>query len=170
MDHRELPSPYTAAGASLVTFAVGALIPLLPYLFGYDNLALALGLAAVAAFVGGGLVARLTDRPFLRGALRQLMLGAAAAGITFAIGSAVGAGVAMTAQPASGRAYQESGRTRRPRGRPGGGQQLEVRLHHHRDQLVEADLGLPAELLARPWPGRRTAGPPRPAGRTPRPP
>jgi VIT1/CCC1 family predicted Fe2+/Mn2+ transporter len=93
VDHRELPSPYTAAAASLVTFAVGALIPLLPYLFRVDNLALALGLAAVAAFVGGGLVARLTDRPFLRGAARQLVLGAAAAGITFAIGSAVGAGV-----------------------------------------------------------------------------
>ncbi len=97
VDHRELPSPYTAAAASLVTFAVGAVIPLLPYLFRVQNLALALGLAlglaAVAAFVGGGLVARLTDRPFFRGALRQLMLGSAAAGITFAIGSAVGAGV-----------------------------------------------------------------------------
>jgi len=97
VDHRELPSPYTAAAASLVTFAVGAVIPLLPYLFGVDKLSLALGLAlglaAVAAFVGGGLVARLTDRPFLRGAVRQLALGAAAAGITFAIGSAVGAGV-----------------------------------------------------------------------------
>ena len=97
VDHRELPSPYTAAAASLVTFAVGAVIPLLPYLFRVQNLALALGLAlglaAVAAFVGGGLVARLTDRPFFRGALRQLVLGAAAAGITFAIGSAVGAGV-----------------------------------------------------------------------------
>ena len=93
VDHNDLPSPYTAAGASLVTFAVGALIPLLPYLLGMDNLAVALGLAAVAAFVGGGLVARLTDRPFLRGALRQLILGAFAAGITFLIGSAVGAGV-----------------------------------------------------------------------------
>ena len=93
VDHHDLPSPYTAAGASLVTFAVGALIPLLPYLLGLDNLAVALGLAAVAAFVGGGLVARLTDRPFLRGALRQLILGAVAAGITFLIGSAVGAGV-----------------------------------------------------------------------------
>ncbi len=92
VDYEELPSPYTAAAASLVTFAMGALIPLLPYLFRLDSLALALGLAAVAAFVGGGLVARLTDRPFLRGAARQLVLGAAAAGITFAIGSAVGAG------------------------------------------------------------------------------
>jgi len=93
VDHQDLPSPYTAAGASLLTFSVGALIPLLPYLLGLNNLAVALGLAAVAAFVGGGLVARLTDRPFLRGALRQLILGAVAAGITFAIGSAVGAGV-----------------------------------------------------------------------------
>ena len=93
VDHHDLPSPYTAAGASLVTFSAGALIPLLPYLFGLNNLAVALGLAAVAAFVGGGLVARLTDRPFMRGALRQLILGAVAAGITFLIGSAVGAGV-----------------------------------------------------------------------------
>jgi VIT1/CCC1 family predicted Fe2+/Mn2+ transporter len=90
VDHQELPSPYTAAGASLVTFAVGALIPLIPYLAGLGSLAAALGLAAVAAFIGGGLVARLTDRPFLRGALRQLILGAAAAGITYGIGSLVG--------------------------------------------------------------------------------
>jgi VIT1/CCC1 family predicted Fe2+/Mn2+ transporter len=45
----------------------------------------------VAAFVGGGLVARLTDRPFLRGALRQLALGAFAAGLTYLIGHLVGA-------------------------------------------------------------------------------
>ena len=83
----------TAAGASLATFAVGALIPLLPYLLGYDSLWVALALSAVAAFVGGGLVARLTDRPFLRGALRQLVLGAFAAGITYLIGSLVGAEV-----------------------------------------------------------------------------
>jgi VIT1/CCC1 family predicted Fe2+/Mn2+ transporter len=93
VDHRELPSPMTAAGASLATFAIGALIPLLPYLLGYDSLWAALGLAAVAAFVGGGLVSRLTDRPFLRGALRQLALGALAAGVTYLIGSLVGATV-----------------------------------------------------------------------------
>ena len=93
VDHEELPSPYTAAGASLVTFAIGALIPLIPYLAGLNSLPLALGLAALAAFIGGGLVARLTDRPFLRGALRQLALGAVAAGITYLIGTAVGATV-----------------------------------------------------------------------------
>lgn len=93
VDHHELPSPLTAAGASLATFAVGALIPLLPYLLGYDMLWAALGLAAVAAFIGGGLVARLTDRPFLRGALRQLGLAALAASVTYLIGSLVGASV-----------------------------------------------------------------------------
>ncbi len=91
VDHDDLPSPVTAAAASLVTFACGALIPLLPYLLGFSSLAAALILAAVAAFIGGGLVARITDRPFLRGALRQLVLGGAAAGLTFAIGSLVGA-------------------------------------------------------------------------------
>jgi VIT1/CCC1 family predicted Fe2+/Mn2+ transporter len=87
VDHDDLPSPVMAAAASLVTFACGALIPLLPYLLGFSSLSAALILAAVAAFTGGGLVARVTDRPFLRGALRQLVLGGAAAGITFGIGS-----------------------------------------------------------------------------------
>jgi len=82
VDHEELPSPYTAAAASLVT-----------YLVGLNSLRLALGLAALAAFIGGGLVARLTDRPFLRGALRQLALGALAAGLTYLIGHAVGSRV-----------------------------------------------------------------------------
>ena len=90
VDPGELPSPVVAAGASLASFAVGALVPLLPYLFGLHLLWFALGLTGVAAVVGGGLVSRLTDRPFWRGALRQLVLGAVAAGITFLIGMAVG--------------------------------------------------------------------------------
>jgi len=86
----ELPSPYVAAGASLVSFAIGAIIPLAPYALGFDALWVALALSALAAIVGGGLVARLTARPFWRGALRQLMLGAIAAGFTYLIGLAVG--------------------------------------------------------------------------------
>jgi len=97
VDPEELPSPYTAAGASLVTFAAGAIIPLIPFLAGVSPaglaLGLALGLSALAAFIGGGLVARLTDRPFFRGAFRQLLLGTLAAGITYLIGRAVGATV-----------------------------------------------------------------------------
>jgi VIT1/CCC1 family predicted Fe2+/Mn2+ transporter len=85
-----LPSPVVAAGASLVSFAIGAIIPLLPYALGFDAFGVALGLSALAAVVGGGLVARLTARPFWRGALRQLLLGTCAAGLTYLIGLAVG--------------------------------------------------------------------------------
>jgi VIT1/CCC1 family predicted Fe2+/Mn2+ transporter len=90
VDHHQLPSPVVAGVASLLTFAAGALIPLLPYLLGFSSLLVALILAAATAFTGGGVVARLTDRPFMRGALRQLLLAAAAAGLTYAIGAAVG--------------------------------------------------------------------------------
>ena len=90
VDPGELPSPVVAAGASLASFAVGAIIPLIPYLAGLNMMGVALGLGAVAAVVGGGLVARLTDRPFWQGAVRQLVLGAVAAGITYLIGMAVG--------------------------------------------------------------------------------
>jgi vacuolar iron transporter family protein len=90
VDYHELPSPWVAAGASLATFAVGALIPLLPFLLGFNSLLVALGLAAIAAFTGGGMVARITDRPFLRGAFRQLILAALAAAVTFGIGRAFG--------------------------------------------------------------------------------
>ena len=91
VDHHELPSPVTAAGASLVTFAIGALIPLVPYLAGFGSLIAALIFAAVAAVAGGGMVARITDRPFLRGAVRQLVLAAMATGLTYAIGTMVDA-------------------------------------------------------------------------------
>jgi VIT1/CCC1 family predicted Fe2+/Mn2+ transporter len=79
----------TAGAASLITFAAGALVPLLPYLLGFHSLVAAVVLAAVAACAGGGLVARITDRPMLRGALRQLVLAGAAAGLTYLIGTMV---------------------------------------------------------------------------------
>ena len=91
----ELPSPVVAAGASLTAFAVGAIVPLLPYALGFDSLGVALGLSALAAIIGGGMVARLTNRPFWRGAVRQLILGSFAAGVTYLIGLAVG-GMAAT--------------------------------------------------------------------------
>jgi VIT1/CCC1 family predicted Fe2+/Mn2+ transporter len=91
VDPGELPSPFTAAGASLVSFAVGAIVPLIPYLAGADLLWLALALAAVAAIVGGGAVARLTGRPFSRGALRQLLLAGMATAVTYGVGALIGA-------------------------------------------------------------------------------
>ena len=86
----ELPSPFLAAGASLAAFACGAVIPLFPYLIASNVLWASMGLSALAAILGGGIVARLTARPFWRGALRQVVLGAFAAGLTYLIGLGVG--------------------------------------------------------------------------------
>src|ERR1700744_523834 len=49
VDPADLPSPVVAAGASLASFAVGAVIPLIPYLAGLHVMALALGVAAGGA-------------------------------------------------------------------------------------------------------------------------
>jgi vacuolar iron transporter family protein len=86
----ELPSPWTAAGSSFVCFAVGALFPLLPYVLGANNLWLALAVGGVGLFVAGAIVARFTARPWWRGGLRQLVLGALAAAATYGIGALIG--------------------------------------------------------------------------------
>jgi VIT1/CCC1 family predicted Fe2+/Mn2+ transporter len=83
----ELPSPWTAALSSFGCFSVGAAVPLLPYLVGLSNLWLALGVGGAGLFGAGVLVARLTGRPWWRSGLRQLALGAAAAVVTYAIGT-----------------------------------------------------------------------------------
>ena len=93
VDPEELPSPMVAAFSSFFSFAVGAIIPLLSYLLGSSNLYLALGISAVALFVAGGVVARLTAVNVWYGATRQLLLGALAAGVTYAVGRGIGASV-----------------------------------------------------------------------------
>jgi vacuolar iron transporter family protein len=82
----ELPSPWTAAFSSLICFAVGAAIPLLPYLLGADSLRLALAVGGAGLFGAGALAAAATDRPWWRGALRQLVLGGLAAALTYGLG------------------------------------------------------------------------------------
>ena len=90
VDPAELPSAILAGVASLLAFSLGALVPLLPYLFGLPNLAAALGVTAVALVTGGMTVGRLTGRSVLRSGLRQVALGAVAVAITFAVGSLIG--------------------------------------------------------------------------------
>lgn len=91
----EQPSPWTAAFSSFACFAVGALIPLLPYLFGAQVLWPALAAGGVGLFLVGALAARFTARRWWHSGLRQLLLGAAAAGITYLIGALIGGGGAL---------------------------------------------------------------------------
>ena len=79
-----------AAAASLVSCAHGGLIPLLPFLLGSSSLALALGIVAVALFLGGEAVGRVTGRrPFAAG-LRQLAFGVLAVAVAYGIGRIAG--------------------------------------------------------------------------------
>lgn len=94
VDPDDLPSPWTAASSSFVAFAVGATVPLLPYLLGFGSLLLALVVTALALFGVGMLVGRLTVRSPVYTGTRQLLLGMLAGGATFLIGSLVGGGVA----------------------------------------------------------------------------
>jgi vacuolar iron transporter family protein len=87
------PSPRVAAVTSFLTFGFGALLPLLPYLFGLSVLWPALLCGGVGLFVAGALTSRFTPRPWWYAGLRQLLFGAAAAGITYAVGAAIGVAV-----------------------------------------------------------------------------
>jgi vacuolar iron transporter family protein len=91
VDPDEQPSPWTAATSSLMCFAVGALIPLLPYLLGATVLWPSLVAGGVGLFGAGALVSRFTRRTWWSSGLRQLILGAVAAGITYGIGHLIGA-------------------------------------------------------------------------------
>ncbi|MFI7544631.1 VIT1/CCC1 transporter family protein [Actinoplanes sp. NPDC049599] len=90
----ELPSPWTAALSSFVCFAIGAVVPLLTYLLGFDSLLLALVVGGAGLFLAGALIARFTGRQWWRSGLWQLLLGAAAAGATYVVGALIGVGVA----------------------------------------------------------------------------
>jgi len=90
VDPGDLPSPALASGSSFVSFALGALVPLLPYLLGANSLLPGLGITLLALFVCGAVVTQVTNRSWFFGGMRQLLLGGAAAGLTYAVGAAVG--------------------------------------------------------------------------------
>ena len=85
-----LPSPLLAAGSSFLSFAMGAFLPVLPYLLGASSLLPAALLAAGGLFVAGAIVSRVTARSWWFGGLRQLGLGGVAAAITFGVGALIG--------------------------------------------------------------------------------
>jgi VIT1/CCC1 family predicted Fe2+/Mn2+ transporter len=93
IDPHALGSPIVAALSSFATFALGALLPLIPWLISHGNGALfaSIAIGAVAAIGVGVLLGVLTGRPVLKSAGRQLLVAAVAAAVTYGIGRAVGA-------------------------------------------------------------------------------
>jgi len=88
----ELGSPTKAAIASFVAFAVGAIIPLAPYVFsrGPNDLFISIGLTAAALFGVGALLSLFTGRRAIHGGLRMLAIGSLAGAATYFIGHALG--------------------------------------------------------------------------------
>jgi VIT1/CCC1 family predicted Fe2+/Mn2+ transporter len=89
-------SPYSAGGSSFVLFALGAIIPLVPYFFVSGTAAVVAAIMAAASglFVIGALISLLTGRNPLYSGSRQLIFGLLAAGVTFGLGRLIGAAVA----------------------------------------------------------------------------
>lgn len=94
VDPREKPSPWVAAGSSFVMFAIGAIIPLIPYLLGVESLWPGLLCGGLGLLIAGALAASFTKRRLWFGALRQLVFGAVAIAATYAVGSLVGTVIA----------------------------------------------------------------------------
>jgi len=88
----ELGSPWGAAVASFLSFAVGALLPLAPFvaMSGPRTLTVAIGVTALALFGVGALLSLFTGRGALHSGLRMLVLGGLAGAVTFAVGRIVG--------------------------------------------------------------------------------
>ncbi len=86
----ELPNPWVAAGSSFLAFALGALIPLLPYFFGVQVLWPSAVLSMLGLFGAGALVSRVTARTWWFSGLRQLVVGVLAAAVTYGVGTVVG--------------------------------------------------------------------------------
>jgi VIT1/CCC1 family predicted Fe2+/Mn2+ transporter len=89
----DLPSPVLAAVSSFVSFALGAIIPVVPYLLGSDVLLPGIVVSLIGLFAAGAVVTRFTSRSWWFGGIRQLVLGAIAAALTYGIGNLVGAGL-----------------------------------------------------------------------------
>jgi len=91
--YEEIGNGWSAALSSFGFFASGALIPILPYLFGMSGLpaiGLAAGLVGIALLGTGAVVGVLSGAPPLRRALRQLGIGVGAAAVTYGLGLAFG--------------------------------------------------------------------------------
>jgi vacuolar iron transporter family protein len=91
VDPTEKPSPKVAAGSSFLMFSIGAVIPLIPYLLGFESLPAGVACGGTGLVIAGVLAAYFTKGRLWLGGLRQLALGAIAIAATYLVGHAIGA-------------------------------------------------------------------------------
>lgn len=95
IDPDELANPWHAAGASFVSFLVGALLPMIAILLPGPSWQVPVTFVAVlvALALTGRISARLGQAPSLPAVRRNMVGGALAMALTYSIGTAVGVGV-----------------------------------------------------------------------------
>ena len=88
-------SAWTAASTSFVLFAVGAIVPVLPFVFflGIAAIAFSVFLSTLALFVIGALITLMTGRSVLFSGMRQVLVGLAAAALTYGVGLLIGTAI-----------------------------------------------------------------------------
>jgi VIT1/CCC1 family predicted Fe2+/Mn2+ transporter len=88
LDQEGLGSPVAAAGSSFVMFALGAFVPLIPFLVssGVPAVTVSAILSGLALFGVGAAMSYLTGRPWMLSGLRMLAVGGSAAAVTFLVG------------------------------------------------------------------------------------
>ncbi|GAA2891298.1 VIT1/CCC1 transporter family protein [Microbacterium esteraromaticum] len=94
-DHDVVGSDWSAAISSFLLFSSGAIVPVLPWIFGLSGssaIVLALVLVGIALLTTGAMVGILSGGPPLRRALRQLAIGVGAAAVTYVLGLVFGVG------------------------------------------------------------------------------
>lgn len=89
-------SAWEAAITSFILFAIGAILPVLPFFWlgGMQAIAISVGLSAVGLFVIGSAITLFTGRGIWFSGMRQVLFGLAAAAVTFGIGKLIGVNVA----------------------------------------------------------------------------
>ena len=90
VDPNEKPSPWVAGASSFVMFAIGAIVPLLPYLLGFASLWAGLACGGAGLLLAGAAAARFTKKSPLVGGVRQLVFGVIAIAATFGVGMLIG--------------------------------------------------------------------------------
>lgn len=96
LDPDALGSPWGAAISSFISFAIGAAVPVLPFLFlgGHVAVLVSVALACTALFTAGAATTLVTGKPFWFGGLRLMLIASAAAGVTWLVGRLIGVSVA----------------------------------------------------------------------------
>ena len=89
-------SAWEAAITSFLLFAVGAILPVAPFIFmqGYPAVFVSIGLSVIGLFLLGAAITLFTGRGVLFSGFRMVIFGLLAAAVTFGIGHLIGGGVA----------------------------------------------------------------------------